>query len=91
MCSVEDPFGQPVEKRLCPGVNCSLFGEGVFLMARPWQTNLVAHDVVGRMVEAGVGAVFILQVRVHVLRICGTAHQEQVLVLRSLVLLPWLA
>lgn len=72
--TVDDPNRQPVGERICPGVNCSAFGEKVLIMARPWQDNLLAHAVVGRMVEVRVGGVFILQVCAHVIQVCATTH-----------------
>ena len=58
-CSREDPACQapgPAHARL-PGVHASWVGSSVLAMARPWQDNLVKHDVIGKFQEAGIGMI----------------------------------
>jgi protein tyrosine phosphatase domain-containing protein 1 len=59
-CTREDPAKQKGLNAV-PGLHSNWVGEHVLAMARPWQHNVIKHDLVNKFQELNIGMVLNLQ------------------------------
>lgn len=59
-CSHENPARQKVPNAIA-GLNSSWVGDQVLAMARPWQENVLKHDVVSQFKQQNIGMILNLQ------------------------------
>lgn len=59
-CSHENPARQQAPNAIA-GLHSSWVGDQVLAMARPWQENVLKHDVVGQFKQHNIGMILNLQ------------------------------
>lgn len=59
-CTKENPAHQRTPNAI-PGLHSNWVGDKILAMARPWQENVMKHDLVSRFKEANIGMILNLQ------------------------------
>jgi protein tyrosine phosphatase domain-containing protein 1 len=78
-CTHENPARQKAPNAIA-GLHSSWVGDEVLAMARPWQENVLKHDVVSQFKQQNVGMILNLQEVRHSAALCAKYLNDPLLV-----------